>query len=68
MVCAKIAEQLSTPIWMEHDDNECRKSKALSCQVTNRLYHHELFIVVDEVRGNICMKGYITTVGRTSQL
>ena len=41
MVCARVAEPLSTPIWMDRDDNECHENKALGCQVTQRLCHPE---------------------------
>ena len=57
MVCAKVPEVLPTPIWMDHNGNECRESEALGCQVTHRLCHPKLCVASDKVGGKISMEG-----------
>ena len=54
---AKVAELLASPQWMDKEGKIVEESEAYGCKATHRLNHPEYCVVLDEVGGNINMKG-----------
>ena len=57
MVEAGVAVELDTPQWKDKDGLNVGEENAYGCRCTHDLIHPDYFVVMDEVGGNINMKG-----------
>lgn len=75
MVETNVAVELPDPVWMNDYGEEVQEEHATDCKVIHDLKHPEMYIVMEEVGGNISQEGdgnkggemYICAKGMVSQ-